>query len=47
MNNKLFQKVISLVLLVGLISALSSCNRGVGCPTNFSMKNAVGATIVK
>jgi len=35
------KKVLYAVLFVGCLAAFSSCNRGVGCPSNFSLTDVV------
>lgn len=38
---KFFKKLIPVFLLLAGLATLSSCNRGVGCPNNFSIGQAV------
>lgn len=37
----LVRKISALVLLLSFITVLSSCNRGLGCPNNFSLGDNV------
>ena len=43
MKGKALKKLITLGLFIAFVSTFSSCNRGYGCPNNFS----VGDTITK
>lgn len=36
MKKNLINRIIPLLVVVALALAVSSCNRGVGCPSNFS-----------
>lgn len=45
MNTKKLRNLISLVALLATISLFSSCNRGVGCPSNFSMTDALSEVV--
>lgn len=46
MNTKNFKQLIKVVALVAVVSSFASCNRGVGCPSNFSVEKSVVATTV-
>lgn len=46
MKSKSIRQFVGLLALVILASSLSSCNRGYGCPSNFSV-NKMAATVVK
>ncbi len=35
------KKTLYVILFVGCIASFSSCNRGVGCPSNFSLNDVV------
>lgn len=43
MKGKALKKLITLGLFIAFVSTFSSCNRGYGCPNNFS----IGDTITK
>lgn len=44
MNSKSIKKVIPFIILLATIVTFSSCNRGMGCPNNFSM-DAVSSVV--
>lgn len=46
MKSKSIRQAIAMLALIVIASGLSSCNRGYGCPSNFSV-NKVAATVVK
>ena len=41
MNSKIIKKVIPCIILLAAIATFSSCNRGLGCPNNFSLDTAI------
>lgn len=41
MNAKIIKKVIPFIILLATIATFTSCNRGMGCPNNFSMDTVV------
>jgi len=41
MNSKIIKKVIPFVILLATIATFSSCNRGMGCPNNFSLDTVI------
>lgn len=41
MKTKLIKNLIPAVILIAFLATLSSCNRGMGCPNNFSIDTAV------
>ena len=41
MNAKIFKKVLPFIILLATIATFSSCNRGLGCPNNFSIDTVV------
>jgi len=43
---KLSKKIIPLVILVAFAFASQSCNKGIGCPSSFSM-NQQSSSVVK
>lgn len=43
---KLAKKIIPLVILVAFAFASQSCNKGIGCPSDFSM-NQSSSSVVK
>lgn len=45
MKFKMLKKLIPAIALLALLTTLSSCNRGLGCPNNFSIGEAVGQVI--
>lgn len=45
MKSKMFRSVLIIAALCMTALSFSSCNRGYGCPTNFSMQSAAGAVI--
>ncbi len=38
MKTKFIKNLIPLVLLIAFVATFSSCNRGMGCPNNFSVE---------
>lgn len=46
MKNNAFKKLVTVFAFVGMLAAFSSCNRGYGCPNNFSLDTTI-TTIVK
>lgn len=46
MKSKRFKQLLYVAVLLVSVSAFSSCNRGVGCPNNFSM-NDTAVELVK
>ncbi len=42
-SNKKFSTLVSSLLLAALLICLTSCNKGVGCPSNFSLKTVTAA----
>ena len=46
MKTKFIKKLIPFVLLIAFLATFSSCNRGMGCPNNFSLDTAVKAVQV-
>lgn len=45
MKSKMFRSALIIAALCMTALSFSSCNRGYGCPTNFSMQSAAGAVI--
>lgn len=45
MKTKIFRSIVLLAALSLTALSFSSCNRGYGCPTNFSIRAAAGAAI--
>lgn len=45
MKTKIFRSIVLLAALSLTALSFSSCNRGYGCPTNFSIRAATGAAI--
>jgi len=45
MKFKMLKKLIPAIALLALLTTLSSCNRGLGCPNNFSIGDAVEQVI--
>ena len=45
MKFKLLKKIIPAIAIIALLISISSCNRGVGCPNNFSIGDAIGQVI--
>lgn len=45
MKSKMFRSALFIAALCMTALSFSSCNRGYGCPTNFSMQSAAGAVI--
>lgn len=41
MKAKFIKKLIPFVILIAFLATFSSCNRGMGCPNNFSIDTAV------
>ncbi len=41
------KKTLYVILFVGCIASFSSCNRGVGCPSDFSLSEVVTKVIQK
>jgi hypothetical protein len=41
MTFKMLKKLIPAIALLALLASLSSCNRGLGCPNNFSIGESV------
>ncbi len=41
MKTKFIKKLIPFVILIAFLATFSSCNRGMGCPNNFSIDTAV------
>jgi len=41
MNIKRIKKLIPVVVCLALLTSLSSCNRGIGCPSDFSIGDTV------
>lgn len=41
MKSRKFQKILSLLAFVAIFSTFTSCNKGYGCPNNFSMNETV------
>ncbi|MEM6321300.1 MAG: hypothetical protein AAF960_26820 [Bacteroidota bacterium] len=42
---KLVKKIIPLVLLVAFALASQSCNKGIGCPSDFSMNQSTTSVV--
>lgn len=42
---KLFKKLIPFVLLVAFAFASQSCNKGIGCPSDFSMNQSSSSVV--
>lgn len=47
MNTKKFKQLITIVAFIAVTASFSSCNRGVGCPSNFSVDTTAVQTTVK
>ena len=47
MKTKKIKKLIPLFVLLASFAILSSCNRGVGCPNNFSMGDALTQVVTE
>ena len=46
MNLKGLKKIIyTAVILAGFCVAMSSCNRGIGCPSDFSVKQVINPVV--
>ncbi|MFK7809960.1 MAG: hypothetical protein AB8F74_19300 [Saprospiraceae bacterium] len=45
MKFKMFKKLVPVIALLALLATLSSCNRGLGCPNNFSIGDTVSAVV--
>jgi hypothetical protein len=41
MKFKMLKKLIPAIALFALLASISSCNRGLGCPNNFSIGESV------
>ena len=38
MKNSKLQRIVTLIAVMVVIASFSSCNRGYGCPSNFSLE---------
>ena len=47
MKGKALKKLITLGLFVAFFATFSSCNRGVGCPNNFSVDDTITKVVQK
>ncbi|MEL7020204.1 MAG: hypothetical protein AAGK47_01230 [Bacteroidota bacterium] len=45
MKKNTFRQFVALFAFVAMLASLASCNRGYGCPTNFSADTAVEQVI--
>jgi len=45
MKFKMLKKLIPAIVLLALLATLSSCNRGLGCPNNFSIGETVSQVL--
>ncbi len=45
MKSKIFRSILVVAALSITALSFSSCNRGYGCPTNFSLQSAAGAAV--
>ncbi len=45
MKSKIFRSILVVAALSFTALSFSSCNRGYGCPTNFSLQSAVGTVV--
>lgn len=45
MKSKIFRSLLLAAALLTTATSFSSCNRGYGCPTNFSLQSAAGAVV--
>lgn len=43
MKIRTFRKLVPIALLLFAVATFSSCNRGMGCPNNFSLDTVVSA----
>ena len=43
MKTKFIKKLVPFVILIAFLATFTSCNRGMGCPNNFSIDTAVKA----
>lgn len=41
MKSRRFKRILSLLAFVAVFSTFTSCNKGYGCPNNFSMNETV------
>ena len=42
---KNLRKIVTISMFVGVVALSSSCNRGYGCPNNFSMNDTVTTVV--
>lgn len=47
MKNKTLRQTLAICALIALAASFSSCNRGYGCPSNFSVDKVVGKVVVE
>lgn len=45
MKGKALKKLITLALFIVFVTTFSSCNRGYGCPNNFSIGDTVNKVV--
>ncbi len=45
MKSRKIRSIVAVFLFAALAFSLSSCNRGLGCPSNFSVKTVVNKTV--
>jgi len=38
---KILKQLVPVIVFLGLLASLSSCNRGMGCPNNFSLDSDI------
>lgn len=45
MKKSTFRQFVALLAFVAVVASFASCNRGYGCPTNFSAGDAVSQVV--